>query len=55
MSPCLAFVTDHPAPVCPDYWLSSNMDRSEGQGGLIPVNLSPALEHTGDWILEVGI
>lgn len=38
MSPCLAFVTDHPAPICPDYWLSSIMDCSEGQEGLIPMN-----------------
>lgn len=26
MSPNLAFVTDHPAPIRPDYWLSSIMD-----------------------------
>lgn len=34
MSPCLAFVTDHPAPTCFDYCLGSNMDCSKGQGGL---------------------
>lgn len=41
MSPCLAFVTDHPAPICPDYRMSSIMDCSEGQEGLIPMNRSP--------------
>ena len=37
MSPCLAFVTNHPAPICPDYCMSSVMDCSEGQGGLFSV------------------
>lgn len=53
MSPCLAFVTDHPAPICRDYWLSSIMDCSEGQEGLIPMNLSCALEYTGGWVSEL--
>lgn len=51
---CRAFVTDHPAPIYPDYWLSSIMDCAEGQEGLIPMILSPLLACAGDWT-QVGI
>lgn len=40
MSPCFAFVTDHQARIRPDYCMSSVMDSSEGQEGLIQMNCS---------------